>query len=68
MATIGFVGLGNMGLPMAGNLVKAGHSVHAFDIVAANIEAATKDGVSAAANANAVAENADVVVHEATNT
>ena len=62
MATIGFVGLGNMGLPMAGNLVKAGHSVSAFDIVGANVEAATKDGVSAAANANAVADGADVVV------
>ena len=62
MATIGFVGLGNMGLPMAGNLVKAGHTVTAFDIVAANVEAATKDGVSAAANANAVTDGADVVV------
>jgi 3-hydroxyisobutyrate dehydrogenase len=34
MARIGFIGLGNMGLPMAANLVKAGHSVTGFDVVA----------------------------------
>ena len=33
MARIGFIGLGNMGLPMAGNLVKAGHLVIGFDVV-----------------------------------
>ena len=33
MAKIGFIGLGNMGLPMAGNLVKAGHAVTGFDLV-----------------------------------
>ena len=32
MATIGFIGLGNMGAPMAANLVKAGHRVIGFDI------------------------------------
>jgi 3-hydroxyisobutyrate dehydrogenase len=31
MATIGFIGLGNMGAPMAANLVKAGHQVTGFD-------------------------------------
>ncbi len=35
MATIGFIGLGNMGAPMAANLVKAQHHVTGFDIVAA---------------------------------
>jgi 3-hydroxyisobutyrate dehydrogenase len=34
MARIGFIGLGNMGLPMAANLVKAGHGVTGFDVVA----------------------------------
>jgi len=33
MARIGFIGLGNMGLPMAANLVKAGHEVAGFDVV-----------------------------------
>ena len=32
MATIGFIGLGNMGGPMAANLVKAGHAVRGFDL------------------------------------
>ena len=32
MATIGFIGLGNMGAPMAANLVKAGHRVAGYDI------------------------------------
>ena len=31
---IGFIGLGNMGGPMAANLVKAGHQVAGFDLVA----------------------------------
>ena len=40
MATIGFIGLGNMGGPMAANLVKAQHSVRGFDLAAASREAA----------------------------
>ena len=39
MATIGFIGLGNMGGPMAANLSKAGHDVRGFDVSAAAIEA-----------------------------
>ena len=38
MARIGFVGLGNMGLPMALNLLKAGHQVEGFDLNAAAVE------------------------------
>src|SRR5947208_3701605 len=34
MATIGFIGLGNMGAPMAANLLKAGHQVIGYDVVA----------------------------------
>ncbi len=33
MTTIAFIGLGNMGNPMAANLVKAGHGVQGFDLV-----------------------------------
>ena len=40
MADIGFIGLGNMGGPMAKNLVAAGHEVIGFDIVPAALEAA----------------------------
>ncbi len=32
MARIGFIGLGNMGLPMAQNLIKAGHQVEGVDV------------------------------------
>ncbi len=47
MATIGFIGLGNMGLPMARNLVRAGHGVHAFDVVGAAERAAAAGAVAA---------------------
>ena len=62
MATIGFIGLGNMGLHMAANLVKAGHTVRGFDIVAANLDAAKAKGVEAAASANEAAKECDAVV------
>ena len=39
MTSIGFLGLGNMGRPMAENLVKAGHTVRGFDLSAAALEA-----------------------------
>jgi 3-hydroxyisobutyrate dehydrogenase len=45
MAKIAFVGLGNMGLPMALNLAKAGHEIVGFDVVPAAIEAAGKAGI-----------------------
>ena len=38
MTTIAFIGLGNMGNPMAANLVKAGHEVHGFDLVPENLD------------------------------
>ncbi len=44
MADIGFVGLGNMGGPMAANLVKAGHAVRGHDLVAANCDALAEAG------------------------
>jgi 3-hydroxyisobutyrate dehydrogenase len=46
MASIAFIGLGNMGLPMALNLLKAGHELRGFDIVPAAIEAATAAGIT----------------------
>jgi 3-hydroxyisobutyrate dehydrogenase len=62
MARIGFIGLGNMGLPMAANLVKAGHAVSAFDVVARAREAAQSAGATATANPTDVARGADVVI------
>jgi 3-hydroxyisobutyrate dehydrogenase len=61
MATIGFIGLGNMGGPMAANLVKAGHTVRGFDLVPRAQEAVRAVGVTLAANAAATAEGAEIV-------
>ena len=55
MSNIGFIGLGNMGGPMAANLVKAGEHVHGFDVVAASRDVSAKDGVQIVANARAAA-------------
>ena len=62
MAKVGFIGLGNMGLPMSGNLVKKGHQVSGFDISADNIARAKARGVAAAASAADAAKGADIVV------
>src|SRR5258708_17281715 len=62
MATLGFIGLGNMGGPMAANLVKAGHTVHGFDLVPASREAAKADGVSIAARGADAVKDAQVVI------
>jgi 3-hydroxyisobutyrate dehydrogenase len=54
---IGFIGLGNMGAPMAANLAKAGHEVAGFDLAAP-----MPAGVSAATNAAEAAKGAAVVI------
>ena len=62
MPTIGFIGLGNMGAPMAANLVKSGERVLGFDVVAASGQASARDGVQIVADARQSAEHADLVV------
>ena len=62
MANIGFIGLGNMGGPMAANLIKAGEHVRGFDLVPASREASARDGVQIVANAKSCVENADIVI------
>src|SRR6201982_893599 len=62
MATIAFIGLGNMGGPMAANLVKAGHKVVAFDLVASSRDQAKSDGAAIAESAAASVKGADVVI------
>ena len=62
MASVAFIGLGNMGGPMAANLVKAGHKVVAFDLVGASREQARADGASVADSAVASVKGAEVVV------
>lgn len=62
MTSIAFIGLGNMGGPMAGNLVKAGHEVRAFDLVQASKDAAAELGVGIAGSAQEAVAGADIVV------
>jgi 3-hydroxyisobutyrate dehydrogenase len=62
MTTIAFIGLGNMGNPMAANLVKAGHTVLGFDLVPENLKVAKEHGVTVMANAPAAVKEADVVI------
>jgi 3-hydroxyisobutyrate dehydrogenase len=62
MAKIAFIGLGNMGLPMAQNLARAGHDVTGFDLAPAALQALQSAGGKAAAGAAEAARGADVVV------
>ena len=62
MATIAFIGLGNMGGPMAANLVKAGHKVIAFDLVAASRDQAKADGAGIAESSVAAVKGAEIVI------
>lgn len=62
MATIGFIGLGNMGGPMAANLAKAGHAVKAFDLSKDAVERAVAAGCTAAASVTEAASGVEVVV------
>jgi 3-hydroxyisobutyrate dehydrogenase len=62
MTNIAFIGLGNMGGPMAANLVKAGHKVVAFDLVESSRKQAKADGASIADSAAASVKGADVVI------
>jgi len=62
MAHIAFVGLGNMGGPMAANLVKAGHAVVGVDLSPEMRAAAAREGVTPGEDAVAAAADADIVV------
>jgi 3-hydroxyisobutyrate dehydrogenase len=62
MTAIGFIGLGNMGAPMAANLVKAGHRVTGFDIVPGPAARLAENGGRAAATAAEAAAAGEVVI------
>lgn len=62
MAKVGFIGLGNMGLPMAGNLVKNGHEVKGFDIMEENLSKAAQAGIKKVASAADACKDVDFVV------
>lgn len=62
MATIAFIGLGNMGSGMATNLVKAGHSVRAFDLSEAAVAKLVGEGAVATSSAADAVSGAEAVV------
>ena len=62
MAAIGFIGLGNMGAPMAANLLKAGHNVTGHDLMPAAVEKFAASGGRAAASAAEAIAAADIVI------
>ena len=62
MTTIAFLGLGNMGTPMAANLVNSGYSVRGFDPVPAARQAAADKGVDVVGTGAEAASAADVVI------
>jgi len=62
MTNIAFIGVGNMGGPMARNLLKAGHKVTAFDLSDAVLDPVLKAGASRGVSANDAVKDADVVI------
>ncbi|KKZ84761.1 3-hydroxyisobutyrate dehydrogenase [Rhizobium phaseoli] len=62
MARIAFIGLGNMGGPMAANLVKAGHEVIGFDLAASVLKAAEASGVKPASHVSQAVKDAEIVI------
>ncbi|MEX0591537.1 MAG: 3-hydroxyisobutyrate dehydrogenase [Xanthobacteraceae bacterium] len=62
MARIGFIGLGNMGLPMAVNLVKAGHEVAGFDLFPQGVEKLKASGGKAGASIADLAAGSEIVI------
>ncbi len=61
-ARIAFIGLGNMGAPMAANQLKAGHQVVGYDLNAAALAALAASGCTAAASAAEAATGAEIII------
>jgi len=62
MKKIGFIGLGNMGEPMAANLVKAGFDVIGFDLIEEAKKKAERNGIQIAEDAVSASENVDALI------
>jgi 3-hydroxyisobutyrate dehydrogenase len=62
MAAIGFIGLGNMGFPMACRLKQAGHDVRCFDTSASALERAGREGMTPRGSAQEAAAGAGIVI------
>jgi 3-hydroxyisobutyrate dehydrogenase-like beta-hydroxyacid dehydrogenase len=59
--TIGWIGLGKLGLPMAASLARAGHAVHGYDRDEARLTLATSQGIRVVASQNEAARSAAIV-------
>ena len=62
MKKIGFIGLGIMGKPMAGHLVKAGYTLHVYDIMHESVTELKSLGAIPCRNSKEVAENSEIVI------
>jgi 3-hydroxyisobutyrate dehydrogenase len=62
MTTIGFIGLGHMGNPMARHLIKAGHTVHVFDVVEACVQAMKQHGAIVSPTVADIAKQVDIII------
>ncbi|HJS31305.1 MAG TPA: 3-hydroxyisobutyrate dehydrogenase, partial [Alphaproteobacteria bacterium] len=62
MANIGFIGVGNMGGPMARNLIKAGHKLKAFDVAKVSLDPVVGAGAAAAASPADAAKGVEAVI------
>lgn len=61
MKTIGFIGLGAMGNPMAKNFVKSGYSVLVYDVSESAVEALTREGAKGCSTVAELAESSEVI-------
>jgi len=62
MAKIGFIGLGNMGLPMAQNLIKSAHAVAGFDVSEYATERLATGGAARASSVSDACKDAEIVI------
>ncbi|MGE8496364.1 MAG: 3-hydroxyisobutyrate dehydrogenase [Pseudomonas sp.] len=62
MTTIAFIGLGHMGLPMARNLLKAGHELRVFDLVQSAMQELAAEGAQATTSAQEAVTGTEVVI------
>src|SRR5262245_66367189 len=62
MAKIGFIGLGNMGLPMAENLIRAGYAVTGFDVSDAAAERLAGGGGTRASSITDACKDAEIAI------
>jgi 3-hydroxyisobutyrate dehydrogenase len=62
MSKIAFIGLGNMGAPMAANLLKAGHTLKVFDLVEHTVTSLVEQGAQRATSAAQAVEEAEIII------